>query len=77
METSLDTHSLALAVAGLGVAFVVSCLVDLVRARQVRYLPKWAWAILCLGIGLTIPFGGILYLAIGRDRSPRPPPVPS
>ena len=77
METSLDTHSLALAVAGLAVAFVVFCLVDLVRARQVRYLPKWAWAILCLGIGLTIPFGGILYLAIGRDRSPRPPPVPS
>ena len=77
VETSLDTHSLALAVAGLAVAVVVFCLVDLVRARQVRYLPKWAWAIFCLGIGLTIPFGGILYLAIARDRSPRPSPVPS
>ena len=50
----MDTHSLALAVAGLAVAFVVFCLVDLVRAEQVRYLPKWAWAILCLGAGLTI-----------------------
>jgi hypothetical protein len=70
VETSLDTHSLALAMAGLAVGFVVFCLVDVVRAEKVRYLPKWAWAILCLGIGLTIPFGGILYLAIGKDRSP-------
>ena len=76
-EISLDTHSMALAVAGLAVGFVVFCLVDLVRAQQVRYLPKWAWAILCLGIGLTIPFGGILYLVIGKDRSPKSPPVPS
>jgi Phospholipase_D-nuclease N-terminal len=52
--------------------FVVFCLVDLVRAKQVRYLPKWAWAILCMGIGLTIPFGGILYLTVGRVRHPRP-----
>jgi hypothetical protein len=77
VEISLDTHSTALAVAGLAVGFVVFCLADLVRAQQVRYLPKWAWAILCLGIGLTIPFGGILYLVIGKDRSPKPPPVPS
>jgi len=60
----------------LAVGFVVFCLVDLVRAQQVRYLPKWAWAILCLGIGLTIPFGGILYLVIGKDRSPKSSLVP-
>jgi len=64
-------------VAGLAAGFVVFCLVDIVRAEQVRYLPKWAWAILGLGIGLTIPFGGILYLAVGKNRSPRPPPAPS
>jgi hypothetical protein len=50
----------------LAVGFVVFCLVDLVRAEKVRYLPKWARAILCMGPGLTIPFGGILYLAIGK-----------
>ena len=61
----------------MAVGFVVFCLVDLVRAQQVRYLPKWAWAMLCLGIGLTIPFGGILYLVIGKDRSPKSPPVPN
>jgi len=76
VKISLDTHSMALAVAGLAVGFVVFCLVDLVRAQQVRYLPKWAWAMLCLGIGLTIPFGGILYLVIGKDRSPKSSLVP-
>jgi hypothetical protein len=56
----------------LAVGFVTFCLVDLARAKEVRYLPKWAWAILCLGVGLTIPFGGITYLVFGRVRRPRP-----
>jgi len=30
-------------------------------------------AILCMGVGLTIPFGGILYLVAGKDRHPVPP----
>jgi hypothetical protein len=47
----------------LAAGFVVFCLVDLARAKEVRHLPKWAWVILCLGIGLTIPWGGIAYLA--------------
>jgi hypothetical protein len=53
-------------------AWVVFCLFDLIRAKQVRYLPKWVWAILCCGIGLTIPFGGILYLWVGRVRHTAP-----
>ena len=55
----------------LAVGFVVFCEVDLARAEQVRYLPKWVWAILCIGIGLTIPFGGIAYLVFGKVRRPR------
>jgi hypothetical protein len=55
----------------LGVAWVAFCLFDLIRAKQVRYLPKWGWAILCCGIGLTIPFGGILYLCAGKVRHPQ------
>jgi hypothetical protein len=54
----------------LAVGFEVYCLVDLARAEEVRHLPKWAWAILCLGVGLTIPFGGIAYLVFGRVRAP-------
>lgn len=57
----------------LGVAWVAFCLYDLVRAKQVRYLPKWGWAILCCGIGLTVPFGGIVYLWVGKVRHPQPP----
>jgi hypothetical protein len=46
--------------------FVVYCLVDLARAPSVRYLPKWAWVLICL---VSIPMGGIVYLLVGRgDR---------
>ncbi len=51
----------ALAVAG---GFVVFCLVDLARVEEVRYLPRWAWALICL----EVP-GGIIYLAVGRVRA--------
>jgi hypothetical protein len=56
----------------LGVAWVAFCLYDLVRAKQVRYLPKWGWAIICCGIGLTVPFGGIVYLCVGKVHHPQP-----
>jgi hypothetical protein len=47
------------------------CLSDIARAAQVRYLPKWAWALICLA---QIPLGGIMYLSIGRIGRPRPVP---
>ena len=46
------------------VAFVGYCLFDLSRA-DVQYLPKWAWALICL---VSVPVGGIVYLLIGRRR---------
>jgi hypothetical protein len=46
-------------------AFVVYCWVDLARTEQVRYLPKWLWAMVCL---VSIPLGGILYLVFGKAR---------
>lgn len=49
----------------LALGFVVYCEVDLVRAPAVRYLPKWLWAVICV---LSIPIGGIVYLAVGRTR---------
>jgi hypothetical protein len=62
-----------MAVGLLAVGFVMFCRIDLVRAEKVRYLPRWAGAILCRGLVLTIPFGGILYLAAGKDRTSKPP----
>ena len=47
----------------LAAAFVVYCLVDISR-NEVRYLPKWAWAVICV---ISIPIGAIVYLLVGRD----------
>ena len=69
----MTRHWVPVAVIVLAVGFVVFCLVDLVRAEKVRYLPKWLWAILCMGVGLTIPFGGILYLVAEQDGRPKQP----
>jgi hypothetical protein len=49
----------------LAVAFEVFCLVDVFHAEKVRYLPRWAWALICL---ISIPLGGIIYLVAGRQR---------
>jgi Phospholipase_D-nuclease N-terminal len=50
----------------LAVGFDAFCLVDLARAAEVRYLPKWGWVLLiCI---ISAPFGGIVYLTIGRVR---------
>jgi hypothetical protein len=48
----------------LGVAFVGYCLFDLSRT-EVRHLPKWAWALICV---ISIPLGGVVYLLIGREH---------
>jgi hypothetical protein len=52
----------------LAIGFDGFCLADIVRAAQVRYLPKWAWALICL---IQTPGGGILYLSIGHIGRPR------
>jgi len=46
----------------LAVTFVGYCLYDLSRS-QVRGLPKWAWALVCV---VSVPLGGIAYLTFGR-----------
>ena len=52
------------------IGLVIFCLVDLIRAPAVRYLPKPLWALIIL-IGST-PLGAVLYLALGRERQPSP-----
>jgi hypothetical protein len=47
------------------IGFEIFCLVDVARAEEVRYLPRWAWVIICL---ISIPLGGIAYLLLGRRR---------
>jgi Phospholipase_D-nuclease N-terminal len=50
-------------VLALAIAFDGICLVDIARTAHVRYLPKWAWALVCLA---QTPGGGIAYLCLGR-----------
>ena len=60
---------LALAVVPLLVLIValdVYCLIDLARAKSVRNVPKWVWAIVILFVGA--PIGALVYLFVGRDR---------
>jgi Phospholipase_D-nuclease N-terminal len=57
--------------AALAVGFDAFCLADIARAAQVRYLPKWAWALICLS---QSPLGGIMYLSIGHIGRPQPLP---
>lgn len=52
-------------VAVVAVCFEVFCLVDLVRAEEVRFVPRWAWAIICI---IAIPLGGVAYLLLGKVR---------
>jgi hypothetical protein len=44
--------------------FVGYCLLDLAR-HDVRGMPKWAWALICL---VSVPLGGLLYLLFGRRQ---------
>ena len=48
----------------LALAFVVYCWVDMYR-NDVKYLPKWAWAIIA---AISIPIGGVVYLVVGREN---------
>ncbi len=45
---------------------LVIALVDLIRRQEVKYLPKWGWALIILLINLI---GPILYLIIGREET--------
>ena len=59
---------------GLIVGLLAFSLVDLVRARSVRYVPKWLWALII--VLAAAPLGAVLYLLVGRDRRSALPSEP-
>jgi ABC-2 type transport system ATP-binding protein len=61
----LRGSAVAIPVLVVAVAFAAWCLVDLARAGQVRYLPKWVWAVV---ICVSLPWGGLVYLIFGKAR---------
>jgi hypothetical protein len=54
------------------VGWLTWCLRQVFLAQRVRFLPRWVWAVVCL---VSIPFGGILYLLVGRVWAPRRDPL--
>jgi hypothetical protein len=67
-------HKLFLAllpIAVLAIAFDVYCLVDLIRSKSARYLPKFVWGLIIVLV--SAPWGGLIYLFVGRDRGRRRP----
>jgi ABC-2 type transport system ATP-binding protein len=57
--------AVAILVLAVAVAFAAWCLVDVARAGQVRYLPKWVWVVV---ICVSVPGGGLVYLIFGKAR---------
>ena len=55
--------ALVVGLALLGLGLLAACLVDLSR-RQVRHLPKWAWALIIMLV--SFPLGAIIYVVVGR-----------
>jgi ABC-2 type transport system ATP-binding protein len=80
MDLDLPTTIALTIVVAAALAIVVACLVDLSR-REVRHLPKWAWAlVIVLG---NVPVGPLVYVLVGRipaGEEPAaelpPPPAP-
>ncbi|QPS71887.1 PLDc N-terminal domain-containing protein [Lactococcus garvieae] len=50
----------------LGLIYLGMCVYSLAKIPQVKYLPKWAWAIICI---VSVPLGGIFYFIFGRDTN--------
>jgi hypothetical protein len=47
--------------------FDIWCLIDVIRSRSVRYLPKVLWAVIVIVV--AAPMGGLRYLFLGKDRA--------
>jgi hypothetical protein len=63
---SVTSHPAALVpIVLVAVGFELFCLIDAARAEELRYLPRWAWVVICL---ISVPLGGIAYLILGRRR---------
>ncbi len=46
------------------IAYILFLVYDILNNKETKFLPWWLWIIVSC---LSIPFGGIIYLLIGRD----------
>ena len=69
LSVSMPSGKLLLALVPLFVllgGLIIYCLVDLIRAPSVRYLPKLVWALIIVVV--SAPLGALAYLVFGKDR---------
>lgn len=62
--TNMEIFKLLMPIIAIEVCLMAFCLYRLTKDK-VKFLPKWAWALIIIFINL---FGPILYLLIGRER---------
>jgi len=70
MDVDMGSGKVLLALApllALAAGLMIYCLVDLIRAPSVRYLPKPVWALII--VLCSAPVGAIAYLIFGKDRN--------
>lgn len=46
------------------IVYLTYCLYDLIKVPNVKIFSKWIWGVI---ICISIPFGGVVYILIGRD----------
>lgn len=46
------------------IVYLTYCLYDLIKVPNVKFFSKWIWGVI---ICISIPFGGVVYILIGRD----------
>lgn len=65
MQEILDTLKLFWPILVLQLLLLIWAIIDLVRRRTVKALPKWAWALIIIFVNL---FGPIIYFVAGRGE---------
>lgn len=65
MNEILDALRMFWPLLALQLVLMFWALIDLIRRREVKGLPKWAWALIVIFINL---FGPIIYFVAGRGE---------
>ncbi|MBM7635657.1 putative membrane protein YczE [Streptococcus saliviloxodontae] len=45
--------------------YILFLIIDILSHKNTRYFPWWVWIIVSC---VSLPFGGIIYLLIGREK---------
>ncbi len=65
MQEIFDTLMIFWPLLLLQLLLLIWAIIDLVRRREVKVLPKWAWALVIIFVNL---FGPIIYFVAGRGE---------